>query len=231
MSNGFALSTGSSCRQLASVGRWSRLNNAAPSVQLHYRAFVPNTSCSVPARRIGTRSLDDTAAPRPPVVSICRRWVGALPERARSPGTQDRASSTVGRMPPRNASDENQDRLLQGREPQRQVSEYTIRLPRIWLSAPAGSTRQRQHAVLGLQPGGQRFGAERCEARVSRTVLREADGEIPRPTHPFRPRLSRRRKPRPKRSSSSLTGVTLNVDRGTAAVQLGRRGWPVEDHR
>ena len=106
------------------------------------------------------RSLDDTAAPRPPVVSICRRWVGALPERARSSGTEDRASSTVGRMPPGNASDENQDRLLQGREPQRQVSEYAIRLPRIWLSAPAGSTLQRQHAVLGLQPGGQRLGAE-----------------------------------------------------------------------
>jgi hypothetical protein len=36
----------------------------------------------------------------------------------------------------------------------------SIRLPRIRLSAPAGSTRQRQHAVLGLQSGGQRFGAE-----------------------------------------------------------------------
>src|ERR1039457_4745320 len=39
--SGFASFTGSSCCQLASVGRWSRLNNAAPSVQLHYRAFVP----------------------------------------------------------------------------------------------------------------------------------------------------------------------------------------------
>jgi hypothetical protein len=36
MSNGFALSTGSSCCQSASVGRWSRLNNAAPSVQLDF---------------------------------------------------------------------------------------------------------------------------------------------------------------------------------------------------
>ena len=85
---------------------------------------------------------------------------GPLPERARSSGTQGRASGAVGRMPPGNASDENQDRLLQGREPQRQVSEYSIRLPRIRLSAPAGSTLQRQHAVLGLQPGGQRLGAE-----------------------------------------------------------------------
>src|ERR1700757_2644862 len=62
MSNGFTSSTGSSCCQLASVGRWSRLNNAAPSVQLHYRAFIPNTSCSVPVRRIGTLILAVLAA-------------------------------------------------------------------------------------------------------------------------------------------------------------------------
>src|ERR1700752_2369637 len=62
MSNGFTSSTGSSCCQLASFGRWSRLNNAAPSVQLHYRAFIPNTSCSVPVRRIGTLILAVLAA-------------------------------------------------------------------------------------------------------------------------------------------------------------------------
>jgi hypothetical protein len=39
------------------VGLWPRLNNAAPSVQLHYRAFVPTTSCSVPVLRIGTLIL------------------------------------------------------------------------------------------------------------------------------------------------------------------------------
>src|SRR5450759_1794217 len=60
--SGFASSTSSSCRQLASVGRWSRLNNAAPSVQLHYRAFVPNTSCSAPVLRIGTLVLTVLAA-------------------------------------------------------------------------------------------------------------------------------------------------------------------------
>ena len=51
---GVTSSTGSSCCQLASVGSWARLNNAAPSVQLHYRAFVPTTSCSAPVLRIGT---------------------------------------------------------------------------------------------------------------------------------------------------------------------------------
>ena len=59
---GFTSSTGSSCCQLASVGRWSRLNNAAPSVQLHYRAFVPTTSHSAPLLRIGTLVLAVLAA-------------------------------------------------------------------------------------------------------------------------------------------------------------------------
>jgi hypothetical protein len=58
----FVSSTSSSCCQLASVGRWSRLNNTAPSVQLHYRAFVPNTSCSAPVLRIGTLVLTVLAA-------------------------------------------------------------------------------------------------------------------------------------------------------------------------
>src|ERR1700722_20198702 len=39
------------------VGLRPRLNNAAPLVQLHYRAFVPTTSCSVPVLRIGTLIL------------------------------------------------------------------------------------------------------------------------------------------------------------------------------
>ena len=38
------------------------MNNAAPSVQLHYRAFIPNTSCSVPVRHIGTLILAVLAA-------------------------------------------------------------------------------------------------------------------------------------------------------------------------
>jgi hypothetical protein len=39
------------------VGPWFRLNNAAPLVQLHYRAFVPTTGCCVPVPRIGTLIL------------------------------------------------------------------------------------------------------------------------------------------------------------------------------
>src|SRR5258705_13758695 len=56
-SNGFASSTGSSHCQMASVGPWPRLNNAAPSVQPHYRAFVPTTNCAVSVLRIGTLIL------------------------------------------------------------------------------------------------------------------------------------------------------------------------------
>src|SRR3981189_401583 len=39
---------------MASVGPWPRLNNAAPSVQPHYRAFIPTTGHSAPVLRIGT---------------------------------------------------------------------------------------------------------------------------------------------------------------------------------
>ena len=54
MSNGFALST-RFLPLLVDLGR--ELNNAAPSVQLHYRAFIPTTGCSAPVPRIGTLAL------------------------------------------------------------------------------------------------------------------------------------------------------------------------------
>ncbi len=54
MSNGFALSTGF----LPSlVDPRHELNNAAPSVQLRYRAFIPTTGCSAPVPRLGTLVL------------------------------------------------------------------------------------------------------------------------------------------------------------------------------
>jgi hypothetical protein len=40
---------------LVDLGR--ELNNAAPSVRPHYRAFDPTASCSVPVPRIGTLAL------------------------------------------------------------------------------------------------------------------------------------------------------------------------------
>src|SRR3954451_12114300 len=45
---------GSSHRWLAPA---ARPNNAAPSVQPHYRAFIPTTDCSAPVPRFGTLIL------------------------------------------------------------------------------------------------------------------------------------------------------------------------------
>jgi hypothetical protein len=45
-----------------SVGQWPWLNNAAPSLQLHYRAFITTTGCSAPALRFGTLALAVGAA-------------------------------------------------------------------------------------------------------------------------------------------------------------------------
>ncbi len=44
------------------VGSGPRLNNAAPSVQSHYRTFIPTTDCSAPVLRIGTLALAVLAA-------------------------------------------------------------------------------------------------------------------------------------------------------------------------
>ena len=44
------------------VGPWPRPNNAAPSLQPHYRAFVATTGCSAPALRFGTLALTVLAA-------------------------------------------------------------------------------------------------------------------------------------------------------------------------
>ena len=52
--NGFALSTGF---LPSPVDPRAELNNAAPSLQLHYRAFITTTSCPAPVPRIGTLIL------------------------------------------------------------------------------------------------------------------------------------------------------------------------------
>jgi hypothetical protein len=44
------------------LGQWPRLNNAAPSLQPHYRAFDATTGCSAPALRFGTLALAVGAA-------------------------------------------------------------------------------------------------------------------------------------------------------------------------
>src|SRR5262245_52346178 len=44
------------------VGQWPRPNNAAPSLQPHYRTFLATTGCSAPALRVGTLALAVGAA-------------------------------------------------------------------------------------------------------------------------------------------------------------------------
>jgi len=39
------------------VARTAKLNDDAPSVQSHYRTFIPTTNVSVPVPRIGTLAL------------------------------------------------------------------------------------------------------------------------------------------------------------------------------
>ena len=66
MSNGFASDTR---LLLFPVGLTHRLNNATPSVQLHYKTFIPTTGCSVPVFRIGTLILVDLATWMSPFTS------------------------------------------------------------------------------------------------------------------------------------------------------------------
>src|ERR1700704_4235673 len=77
---------------MASVGPWPRLNNAAPSVQPHYRAFIPTTSCSAPVLRFGTLVLAVWAAWTSPLASErqvltfrTRAWLSFAPPTFRMP--------------------------------------------------------------------------------------------------------------------------------------------------
>jgi len=74
------------------VGPRPRLNTAAPSVQLHYRAFIPTTSCSAPVLRFGTLVLAVCAAWTSPLASErqvltfrTRAWLSFAPPTCRMP--------------------------------------------------------------------------------------------------------------------------------------------------
>src|SRR5262249_3023036 len=86
------------------VGPWPRLNNAAPSVQLHYTAFIPTTSCSAPVLRFGTLVLAVCAAWTSPLASErqvltfrTRAWLSFAPPTCRMPPGQ---ASGVSRADP-----------------------------------------------------------------------------------------------------------------------------------
>src|SRR5919202_4462138 len=74
------------------VGPWPRLNNAAPSVQPHYSAFLPTTSCSAPVLRFGTLVLAVGAAWTSPLASErqvltfrTKAWLSFAPPPCRMP--------------------------------------------------------------------------------------------------------------------------------------------------
>src|SRR5580704_13908912 len=93
------------------VGPWPRLNNAAPSVQPHYRAFIPTTSCSAPVLRFGTLVLAVGAAWTSPLASErqvltfrTRAWLSFAPSTCRMPLGQASGFSRAdpgGRVTPR----------------------------------------------------------------------------------------------------------------------------------
>lgn len=74
------------------VGTRARLNNAAPLLQPHYRAFITTTRCSAPVLRIGTLVLMDLATWTSPLASErqvltfhTRAWCGLAPSSRRTP--------------------------------------------------------------------------------------------------------------------------------------------------
>ena len=85
------------------VGPRARLNNAAPSVQPHYRAFIPTTSCSAPVLRFGTLVLAVGAAWTSPLASErqvltfrTRAWLSFAPSTCRMPLEQASGFSRAG---------------------------------------------------------------------------------------------------------------------------------------
>jgi len=88
------------------VGHLPRLNTTAPSIQRHYSAFLPTTSCSAPVPRIGTQSLTGitrstrslcigTTGSHVPCKSLIQIHAAFEPDAARA-GLQDSAHACPG---------------------------------------------------------------------------------------------------------------------------------------
>jgi RNA-directed DNA polymerase len=98
-------------------------------------------------------------------------------------GRYGRASGPAGAMPPGDASDKDQDRLLQGWQPQGKLCQPGLRLPGIWLSATAGEEFPAGQPVLELHAGGQPGGPHRHAGDDTEDQLAQQD-----PDHAGRPR-------------------------------------------
>jgi hypothetical protein len=112
---------------LLPVGPEPRLNNADPSVQSHYRTFIPNTGCSAPVPRIGTLILVDLATWISPLASErqvptfrTRAWPSFAPPTRRMPlgqpsGQPPNSSRKKGQPPVSTSSNPLHQRLARAR--------------------------------------------------------------------------------------------------------------------
>src|SRR4051812_37653739 len=139
------------------------------------RCRQPGTGESLPA--LCVRSLEGADAPGASVVWVCRRRTGALPNGARGADHPGRPPDPSGGMPAGAASDEDQDRLLQGWPTHGEIPDPEVRLPRVYLSAEAGEKLQAEQYVLELHPGRQRDGAHEHAADDPGAELSQADPE------------------------------------------------------
>jgi len=85
------------------------------------------------------------------VVSVCRRWL-VHAETSRKLRLSRRSFRHGWRSAAGDASDENQDRYLQGREAQRHVSEHSISTSSIRLFGPGWSTLRDNTLFWGFNP-------------------------------------------------------------------------------
>jgi len=80
-------------------------------------------------------------------------------------------------MPVGDASDEDQDRRLQGWPTHGKIPDLEVRLPWVYLSAEAGEKLQAEQYVLELHPCRQRDGAQEHAANDPGVELSPADSE------------------------------------------------------
>src|SRR5215217_5298595 len=133
------------------------------------RCGQPRAGQSVPA--LCVRSVDDTDTPGTSVVPVCGRWAGALPDRAGGTGRYGRASGPAGAMPPGDASDKDQDRLLKdGSRKGSYVNQgfdflgygFRPRLVKNSRRAACSGASRRRSARRPSPPCGRRYGRPTC---------------------------------------------------------------------
>ncbi len=73
------------------------------------------------------------------------------------------------------APGQDQDRVLQRRQPQEEISGDAVRFPRVYLQAKGGEEQQAQQHVCELHPCGQQQGGQGDAGNDTQTELSESD--------------------------------------------------------